>query len=46
MSETVKYSRMKEILNRTEGMELHDKKDGNFSTMTRSRNSGDHICRI
>ena len=30
MSETVNYSKMKEILNRIEGIGLHDKKDGHF----------------
>ncbi len=30
MSETVKYSKMKELLNRIEGLDLHDRKDGNF----------------
>ncbi len=30
MSETIKYGKIKEIINKLEGMDLHDRKDGNF----------------
>ena len=30
MSDTIKYSKIKEVINRMEGLDLHDRKDGNF----------------
>ena len=30
MSDTIKYGKIKAVINRTEGLDLHDAKDGNF----------------
>ncbi len=30
MSDTIRYSKIKEVIKRTEGLDLHDRKDGNF----------------